>query len=73
MNKQQGNENELKQWVGSKGPVVIGFHVTNSSAFYESGVYTSSECGNKIDVRLYYTLLQVEPLTYHIVSATIRF
>ncbi|CAN7126934.1 unnamed protein product, partial [Brassica rapa subsp. narinosa] len=43
-----GNENELKQWVGSKGPVVVGFHVTNSSAFYESGIYTSSECGNTI-------------------------
>ncbi|KAF8092039.1 hypothetical protein N665_0427s0018 [Sinapis alba] len=40
------DENELKQWVGSIGPVTIGFHVTNSFAFYESGVYTSSECGS---------------------------
>ncbi|CAF1698323.1 hypothetical protein HID58_051109 [Brassica napus] len=40
------DENELKQWVGSIGPVTIGFHVKTSFAFYESGVYTSSECGS---------------------------
>ncbi|CAN6812182.1 unnamed protein product [Brassica oleracea] len=40
------DENKLKQWVGSIGPVTVGFHVTNSFAFYEEGVYSSDECGN---------------------------
>ncbi|KAL0784885.1 thiol protease aleurain-like [Brassica napus] len=40
------DENKLKQWVGSIGPVTVGFHVTNSFAFYEEGVYSSDECGD---------------------------
>uniref|UniRef100_M4CR22 Cathepsin propeptide inhibitor domain-containing protein n=1 Tax=Brassica campestris TaxID=3711 RepID=M4CR22_BRACM len=40
------DENKLKQWVASIGPVTVGFHVTNSFAFYEEGVYTSDECGD---------------------------
>ena len=68
MDKQQFDENKLKQWVASIGPVTVGFHVTNSFAFYEEGVYTSDECGDTTEVRLYYTSLQVESLTYHIVS-----
>ncbi|KAL0673174.1 hypothetical protein Bca4012_001155 [Brassica carinata] len=44
------DENKLKQWVGSIGPVTVGFHVTNSFAFYEEGVYSSDECGDTTKV-----------------------
>ncbi|CAH8363982.1 unnamed protein product [Eruca vesicaria subsp. sativa] len=49
-----GAEDELKQAVGSTGPVSVSFGVLDTLQHYQSGVYTSSEpCENVVGVRQY--------------------
>jgi len=42
----KGNENQLKEYLYSYGPIVISIQVEDSFTYYKQGIYYEKKCGN---------------------------
>lgn len=57
----QGAEDELKDAVGFSRPVSVCFEVVDDFSFYVDGVYTSTNCRDKPEVRGWFRMEELWP------------